>query len=269
MASLAPSSSLPFAAEVLLEAEALSGPQADLHARLREAEECYERANTEAKGPSSSRFPSLRSPSTGITSTTWYLGAMQNDIDNLRKQLGLKPIYSLSAVAEDNEDALNLRVSAAAPSPAPAPLQTGAGAGPVGPSVARTISSHGPGGDRWLADLGGWGVPALGRSMTGSLAAPPLVRVNAFRTAADSAAAAGDGVSSILALEDDAEVDALMDQLRTLRATLQIRQNKVYEEQAASHSDMALQDQEWNDLDTKIHAIEGVLGAFRQVYRTG
>jgi hypothetical protein len=286
MASLAPSSSLPLAAEVLLEAEALSGPQAQLYARLleaealsgpqaqlyarlREAEERYNLAYTEAQGGCS-----LRSPSTGSTSTTWYLGAMQDDIDAIRKELGLKPIYSLSAVAEADEDVVNLSVSAPAPPPVPLhPLQNKVGAAlttlfppSVGPSAARSMSSHGL----------GWGSPALGRTMTGTLAASPLVRVNAFaapadtfRGAAESAAGAGGGIASVMAFEDDSEVDALMGQLRTLRATLQTRQAAVYEDGARSHDEMQMADQEWEDLDTKIHAIEGVLTAFRQVFRTG
>jgi hypothetical protein len=72
-----------------------------------------------------------------------------------------------------------------------------------------------------------------------------------------------------MAFEDDSEVDALMGQLRTLRATLQTRQAAVYEDGARSHDEMQMADQEWEDLDTKIHAIEGVLTAFRQVFRTG
>lgn len=269
MASLAPSSSLPLAAEVLLEAEALSGPQAELYARLREAEERYDQAYREAQGGCF-----LRSPSTGSTSTTWYLGAMQDDIDQIRKELGLKPIYSLPAVAEEDDDTVSVSVSAAAaaraplPSLAPSPADGGArladmlGGGALGPAppvvrVNAFATALGP-----VAGSGlGWGAPPLARTST--FAAP----VHTFRFAADSAAAAGGGIPSVLALEEDSAVDALMAQLRTLRGTLQTRQDAVYDEQARSHDEMAAADEEWQDLDTKIHAIEDVLTAFRKVFR--
>lgn len=230
MASLAPSVSLPIVGVQLdLEAEALSGPQAELYERLRLAQERYDQVYTEAQGGCS-----LRSPSTGMTSTTGFLGAMQDEIDQMRKQLGLKPIY-----------AYDVEAPPAAPAPSPLP--------------ARSMTSYG--------FSMGWGAPALGRTMTAaSLAPPPLVRVDAFAAAGGASPSGGIG-AAISAVEDDASVDTLMDQLRALRASLQVRQDKVYEESVGSHSDMSVQDMEWEDLDNKIHAIEGVLGAFRKVYR--
>lgn len=241
MASLAPSYSLPAAAEVLLEAEALSGSQAELYARLRQVEERYSQAYTEAQGGCS-----LRSPSTGGTSTTWYLGAMQDDIDHIRKQLGLKPIYSLSAVAEEDDDAVCV--------PVPSPIVHSMTSYVLPPPLVRVNAFTS------AAAVGAGGGGGLDMS---AFAAP----VDTFRAATDSAASAGGGIASVLAMEHDPAVDAIMVQLRTLRATLQVRQDSLYEEQARSHDEMATADQEWDDLDNKIHAIEGVLSSFRKIFR--
>jgi hypothetical protein len=64
------------------------------------------------------------------------------------------------------------------------------------------------------------------------------------------------------------EEQPVMDALRKLRATLQIRQDAVYTEEAGSHSDQALQDQEFEELDRKIQAIENCLIAFGSFFRT-
>lgn len=57
-----------------------------------------------------------------------------------------------------------------------------------------------------------------------------------------------------------------MVRLRTLRSQLQLRQDEVYSQDARSHDEMAMQDEEWNELDRKIDAIEGVLSAFNVMY---
>lgn len=64
------------------------------------------------------------------------------------------------------------------------------------------------------------------------------------------------------------ETDAAMAVLRSLRATLQIRQDHVYEGAERSHSDMAIADAEFEDLDRKILAIEQCLLSFGSFFRT-
>lgn len=84
---------------------------------------------------------------------------------------------------------------------------------------------------------------------------PLLIRVNAFSDAL------GRSFSDTRTEEDE-----LMGRLRTLRSQLQLRQDEVYSQDARSHDEMAMQDEEWNELDRKIDAIEGVLSAFNVMY---
>jgi len=64
------------------------------------------------------------------------------------------------------------------------------------------------------------------------------------------------------------EEERVMDALRGLRATLQIRQDAVYSTETRSHDEMAAQDAEWDELDRKIDAIEQTLLAFGSFFRT-
>ncbi len=64
------------------------------------------------------------------------------------------------------------------------------------------------------------------------------------------------------------EEERVMDALRGLRATLQIRQDAVYSTETRSHDEMAAQDAEWDELDRKIDAIEQTLLAFGAIFRT-
>lgn len=64
------------------------------------------------------------------------------------------------------------------------------------------------------------------------------------------------------------EEEDVLKQLASLRAALLIRQDRLYEEEAGSHSDMALQDTEWSELDEKIAAVESLLSRFRYPFRT-
>ena len=73
---------------------------------------------------------------------------------------------------------------------------------------------------------------------------------------------------SELAPSVEDETDAAMASLRALRATLQIRQDHVYEGAERSHSDMAIADAEFEDLDRKIMAIEQCLLSFGSFFRT-
>lgn len=63
------------------------------------------------------------------------------------------------------------------------------------------------------------------------------------------------------------EEDQVMDQLRSLRSTLQLRQDDVYRG-CDSHSDMAAADQEFDELDRKIMAIEQCMLTFGAIFRT-
>lgn len=64
------------------------------------------------------------------------------------------------------------------------------------------------------------------------------------------------------------ETEAAMAVLRSLRSTLQIRQDHVYEGAERSHSDMAIADAEFEDLDRKIMAIEQCMLSFGAIFRT-
>jgi uncharacterized protein involved in exopolysaccharide biosynthesis len=64
------------------------------------------------------------------------------------------------------------------------------------------------------------------------------------------------------------KTDAAMAALRALRATLQNRQDHVYEGAERSHSDMQIADQEFDDLDRKIAAIEDCMLSFGAIFRT-
>jgi len=60
-----------------------------------------------------------------------------------------------------------------------------------------------------------------------------------------------------------------MHQIRTLRAHLQVQQDRLYDGPARSHSDMALADAEFNELEVKIKALEACMTAFGAWFRTG
>lgn len=60
----------------------------------------------------------------------------------------------------------------------------------------------------------------------------------------------------------------VLQRLAGLRAIYLVCQDRVYEDQAASHDEMAMADQEWSELDEKIAAIESLLSRFRYPFRT-
>lgn len=64
------------------------------------------------------------------------------------------------------------------------------------------------------------------------------------------------------------EEEDVLKSLARLRATYRLRQDKVYEEEATRHDEMAMADQEWSELDEKIAAIESLLSRFRYPFRT-
>lgn len=61
---------------------------------------------------------------------------------------------------------------------------------------------------------------------------------------------------------------ALLLQLFDLRLSYKARQDAVYSEEHRSHDEMAAADAEWDDLDRKIDAIEGVLRSFGVILRS-
>ena len=75
---------------------------------------------------------------------------------------------------------------------------------------------------------------------------------------------AADTSSSLPTTEN---VDDLMERLRSLRADLQIAQDKLYSP-ARSHDEMAMADMEFDDYEQKIHAIENCMLAFGAIFRT-
>ena len=63
----------------------------------------------------------------------------------------------------------------------------------------------------------------------------------------------------------DQEENDVLDRLATLRTRLLARQESLTLESSQSHSDMALTDMEWTELDLKISAIETFFQAFRSI----
>lgn len=137
----------------------------------------------------------------------------------------------------------------AAPAPSPAPLPVRSNGGGIGGS-ALVLSMGGAGVSVSTAPDGG-----LARTVTGL----------GYEPSSAEEADGGDAEPSPAPLRTD--VDGLMDQLRGLRAELQIAQDNVYRD-ARSHDEMAAQDAEWDDLDRKIDAIEQVMSSFGAIFRT-
>jgi hypothetical protein len=86
----------------------------------------------------------------------------------------------------------------------------------------------------------------------------PLRRVDAFSPAPSPAP---------LGSKED-EMEDICSRLRYVRADLQTQQDEVYSGEVRSHDEMAAQDQEFEDLDRKIMAIEQLLTAFGSFFRT-
>jgi hypothetical protein len=116
----------------------------------------------------------------------------------------------------------------------------------------------------------GWGgeerpVPSL-RSITGLGYA-----VAESEEEADGAASAAGGPYNRAALPGlgpcSAEEESVLVRLSSLRFTLKGRQDAIYSEAYRSHDEAAAQDAEWEELDSKITAIETLLRAFGVIIR--
>jgi hypothetical protein len=109
--------------------------------------------------------------------------------------------------------------------------------------------------------LTGWGGsdPRLifGRSSALAAAALPIAEVE------EDEAASAPGLRGV-----DPEEDAVMARLQSLRARLLTEQDAVYSTECDSHDEMAALDVQWEELDSKISAIEQLLSAFGVVFRT-
>jgi len=140
----------------------------------------------------------LRSPSYGGTSTTFYLGEMLESINTLRKELGLDE-YS---------------------PPTFVPCLT-----PERPSKTESIPPP-----------------------------PPLRRVNAFTT-------------SVAATQDPTDEDDLMDRLRIYRAELQLKQDDLYKG-ASTDEEIATLNEQYDEINRKIHAIENLMLTCGAIFRT-
>jgi hypothetical protein len=180
----------------------------------------------------------LRSPSMGSTSTTWYLGAMLDDIQERHKELGLpeyapptyKPLVAPSFGKQATEPALSsttledMRREFVHSTPATQFIT---------PSRLRSVA------------------PSLS-ALVGLPPPPRISRVNAFSDCLGRTRNPLDSVN-----EED-----VMDQLSTLRSQLQLRRD---------HPSLSCQGSEEpadsEDLTTKIEAIEGVLQAFGVIFR--
>ena len=158
---------------------------------------------------------------------------------------------------------------AARSSPAPAadgaaesPVALGPSATPwvVGPSLKGYVAPTPTPGSLTRA-LTGWGGsdPRLifGRSSALAAAALPIAEVE------EDEAASAPGLRGV-----DPEEDAVMARLQSLRARLLTEQDAVYSTECDSHDEMAALDVQWEELDSKISAIEQLLSAFGVVFRT-
>lgn len=180
---------------------------------------------------------------------------------------------SCSGCSEYDEEMAELRrnnaadaVLCAEPAPVSGPLRLGGGY-PV--SLQRSAANQIWDGTRYLhldSDAG--------RALTGqsSASAVPLSLPPRTSTALPRLSFVTPPAPTVIppspspSVED--ETEATMDTLRGLRATLQVRQDRVYDGADLSHSDMAVADAEFDDLDRKIMAIEHCLSAFRAIFRT-
>ena len=133
---------------------------------------------------------------------------------------------------------------------------------PPPPPVSLTRSSTG--------FVEGWGgeerpAPSL-RSITGLGYA-----VAESEEEADGAASAAGGPYNRAALPGlgpcSAEEESVLVRLSSLRFTLKGRQDAIYSEAYRSHDEAAAQDAEWEELDSKITAIETLLRAFGVIIR--
>ena len=146
----------------------------------------------------------------------------------------------------------------AAPAPAPAPLPVRSNGGGITDGSALVLSAGGAGVSVSTAE----DAPpvTLARTVTGLGYQPAPV---------EDADGGGAAPLPFPLRTHRTKVDRLMDQLRELRAELQIEQDHVYDEGLArSHDEMAAQDAEWDDLDRKIDAIEQVMLSFGAIFRT-
>ncbi len=113
----------------------------------------------------------------------------------------------------------------------------------------------------------GWGgeerpAPALARTVTGLGHAPTVAESEHESDGEAEPAAALPGLGPC-----SAEEESLLVRLSNLRLDLKERQDAVYDEACRSHDEMAAQDAEWTDLDSKIDAIEALLRAYGVVLR--
>ena len=175
----------------------------------------------------------LRSPSTGATSTTYYLGEMQQEIDARRQDLGLPNRF---------------RVEQAPETPSLTRAATGCGAwgcttsNCTAPEVTPALSSP----------------PALSRFTI--LPPPPRIqRVNAFADVL--------GRSRFGPVYEDIDEDDLMDQLRSYRSQLQLKQDDLYRGLETEAEIQAMHDVH-EEMSRKIYAIEQCMLAFGAIFRT-
>ena len=256
----------------------------------------------------------LRSPSLGGTSTTWYLGAMLEQIQDRRAALGLEeyhpPMYqplarpgigNLVANSSTIQPSTLLKAEAdrcpaygcenplncACPRAEPRALDTEdnnkpsrfRGYGWMGrrppttssESLSRVASSFGKQAtepavsNTTLQDMYDEMRNSTPKKETSVLRSslpppPPLVRVGRFTDASTTPSL------NMLNVFTNVDEDDTMDRLRSLRSQFQLRQDDLYSG-CSSHDEMAAADQEFNELDRKIHAIEQCMSAFGAIYR--
>ena len=101
-------------------------------------------------------------------------------------------------------------------------------------------------------------------SLPGVSIARSATTVSSFPSVALARTATSMPSFSTVAAPDEDEV---MDQLRSLRSILQLRQDEVYHG-CRSYDEMAAADEEFEELDRKIDAIEQCMSVFGAIFRT-
>lgn len=169
----------------------------------------------------------LRTPSTGPTSTTHYLGHMLDQIEDHRKNLGM-PSYEHPRVAREVH---------------PVP-QTNY----IQPSQLIELSREG---------FPIYVPPTHLHTPPPShlLAPPPLIRVNAFTD-----------YSAHRRLFEETDEDDLMDRLRTYRSELQLKQDDIYRGCETEEQIQAAQEKS-EDMSRKIRALEDCMLSFGAIFR--
>jgi hypothetical protein len=204
----------------------------------------------------------LRTPSLGCTSTTHYLGAMLEEIQERRKELGMEeyspPAYGLAhsypRVVRDIISPSELLASM------PGVSISKEARTPFGKQATEPAVS-----DNTIETMRAEYIAPAKAAPTSSFESPrpsrfgylppppPLTRTSGFSNAAPP-------------LPSCPSEDAAMDNLRALRAELQLQQDDLYKD-AVTDEEIKAKDEDYDEIQQKISAIEQCMLAFGAIFR--